>query len=82
MISEDEKYFTAANLRTFAAGKAAREADKELKAIVRAIYNEANHGNYTYKRNHIFQQNIDWLRGRGFQVKIIPQRHCEISWEE
>ena len=82
MTSEDNKYFTAAHLHLFAAGKAERDAEKELEAIIRAIHNEASHGNYIYKRNHMFQKNIDWLRERGFQVKIIPNRHYEVSWEE
>ncbi len=82
MIFEDNKYFTAANLHFFAASKAERDANRELEAIVRAIYNEAEHGNYTYKRNHIFQDNIDKLRSRGFQVKIIPDRQFEVSWRE
>ncbi len=82
MTSEEEKYFTAMDLHFIALGKTERDIKREREAMIRAIYNEADNGNYTYNRNHIFRENMDWLRERGFQVRINPNKNYEVSWKE
>ncbi len=76
----DDKYFTAGWMNYMAMKKPDRDAAKEMEAIKKAIENEARNGKFTYSRGHLFPQNIDYLRKKGFKVTIISKKHYEISW--
>lgn len=75
----DDRYFSAGWMRYAANTKPERDAQRELKAIIKAIENEAYNGNYTYTRGHIFPQNIEYLRDKGFRVEQTDKRFC-VSW--
>lgn len=77
----DDKYFDAMHMRWAAITKPNRDRMRELQSIIRAIENEAYNGKYKYARNHMFSQNVEYLREKGFKVILTENNRYEVSWE-
>jgi hypothetical protein len=77
----NDRYFCAAYMNIRAKNKPNRDAEKERANIIHAICNEANNGNYSYRRNHLFPQNVEYLREKGFKVTLLAPNQYEVRWD-